>query len=220
VKGWLWVSFGLVLLNRSARGLDNPPGEVKCVTSVQLPDRQPKKQKQAVDLADAVHAVKEALDCYQTEIGSDTAKKLPKLASVSLDFKATTAFTGGVSLSILVLKFGASRETDVTDDVTFTYQPHKTESQPGRGLVKPPTTSLYSGLVKEVEAAAKVAATQSTLLSLPLDKVGVTVSYGVKYDVNAAVSVPIQLVTISGNGDYNKNNTQSLTLTFADPGKP
>jgi hypothetical protein len=62
--------------------------------------------------------------------------------------------------------------------------------------------------VKEVEAAAHVAATQSSLLGLPLDKVGVTVSYCVKYDVNAAVTVPIQLVTISGNGDYNKNNTQ------------
>jgi hypothetical protein len=48
----------------------------------------------------------------------------------------------------------------------------------------------------------------------------VTVSYGVKYDVSAAATVPIQLVTISGNGDYNKNNTQSVMLTFTNSKAP
>jgi hypothetical protein len=150
--------------------------DIKCLTTVQQPAKKQNthQAKPAVDLAVAVDAVKEALDCYRTEVCSNTIKGLPILASVNLDLKATTAFSTGLSLSILVLKIGGSRETDVTDDVSLTYQPHKTEAKPGAGLLKPKTseTTLNSGLVKEVEAAAHVAATQSSLLGLPLDKVG------------------------------------------------
>jgi hypothetical protein len=40
------------------------------------------------------------------------------------------------------------------------------------------------------------------------------VSYGIKFDGNISINVPVHLVTFGGNGDYNKNDTQSVTLTF------
>lgn len=223
VKTFAGICLAVLLFNVHARcqQTSSPkPPVVSCLTTIQLPNKTPQKPKATVNLQNAAELVEEALNCYQTQVvADDTLKKLPKLASVDLDFKATTGATAGLSLSILVLKFGVSRETDVTDDVTFTYQPHKAEKG-GEGFVKEKTstTTLYSELIKEVEAAAALAAKQKELLGLPLDKIKVMVSYGIKYDGNVSVSFPFQLVTIGGNGDYNKNNTQSITLTFTDNG--
>jgi len=47
-----------------------------------------------------------------------------------------------------------------------------------------------------------------------LSKVQIQVAYGIKFDANVGVTVPISLVTVGGNGDYNKNNTQTITLVF------
>jgi hypothetical protein len=171
-----------------------------------------------VDLPTVVQTVEQALKCYQALSGQSDPlqpKGLPKISSAVMDFKTTTGKTIGFSFSIFVFKVGASREKDVTDDVSFTYSPPKQVALPkGPGLARATPASFYEELVKEVQAASSSAQAQSTALGLPLSKVSITVAYGIKFDGNIALNVPIHLVTIGGNGDYNKNNTQTVTLTF------
>ena len=180
------------------------------------------KQQQpdlTADLPSVVQTLEKALECYQAVAQKDSTqpKGLPRLSSAVMDFKTTTGKTVGFTFSVFVFKIGASREKDVTDDLSFTYSvPKVVLPRDVHGFVKtkPTPPPLYAELVKEVQAAAIAAETQSTALGMPLSKVGVTVSFGIKFDGNASISVPVQLVTIGGNGDYNKNNTQSITLTF------
>jgi hypothetical protein len=170
-----------------------------------------------VDLAAVVQMVEQALKCYQVvskDLDPLQPKGLPKIASATMDFKTTTGKTTGFSFSIFVFKIGASREKDVTDDVSFTYSVPKPALPQIKPLAKPAPADLYKELVKEVAAAASAAQAQSTALGLPLSKVQIQVSYGIKFDGNVGASVPISLVTIGGNGDYNKNNTQAITLIF------
>jgi hypothetical protein len=170
-----------------------------------------------VDLSSVVQLVEQALKCYQVsskDLDPLQPKGLPKITSATMDFKTTTGKTIGFSLSIFVFKVGASREKDVTDDISFTYSVPKLVPSPGKGLVKPPPVDLFQELIKEVAAAAKAAQAQSTALGLPLSKVQIQVAYGIKFDANVGVTVPISLVTVGGNGDYNKNNTQTITLVF------
>lgn len=185
--------------------------------------RAPDKVKQpdlTADLPSVVKTVEQALECYQAVAQTTDEmqpKGLPTLSSAVMDFKATTGKTVGFTFSVFVFKIGASREKDVTDDLTFTYAvpkvilPHDAQ---GFVKVKPKPPALYEELVKEVQAAAAAAQAQSIALGMPLSKVTVLVSYGIKFDGNVSINVPVQLVTIGGNGDYNKNNTQTITLTF------
>jgi hypothetical protein len=180
--------------------------------------------KDTADLPSVVQTVEQALKCYQALSGEKDPlqpKGLPKLNSVEMDFKTTTGKTVGFTFSIFVFKVGASREKDVTDELKFTYSVPKKLALPkvvGLDQGKPKPVPLYEELVKEVQAAARAAQTQSKLLGMPLNKVSIAVSYGIKFDGNVSISVPVQLVTIGGNGDYNKNNTQSITLSFEEPG--
>jgi hypothetical protein len=169
------------------------------------------------DLASVVQLVEQALKCYQAlskDLDPLQPKGLPKISSAVMDFKTTTGKTAGFSFSIFVFKVGASREKDVTDDVSFTYSVPNVTLPPTKGVTKPTPVDLFSELVKEVAAAASAAQAQSTALGLPLTKVQIQISYGIKFDGNVGISVPISLVTIGGNGDYNKNNTQTIALTF------
>jgi len=173
------------------------------------------------DLPSVVQTVEQALKCYQalTTTGSEAAqpKGLPKLSSAVFDFKTTTAKTVGFSISFFIFKVGASREKDATNDVSFTYSVPKNVSLPkGPGFAKPSATSFFDQLVKDLQAAANTAKMQSQALGMPLSKVQISISYGIKFDGSVSVNAPVQLVTIGGNGDYNKNNTQSLTLTFGE----
>jgi hypothetical protein len=170
-----------------------------------------------VNLAAVVQLVDHALKCYQAlskDLDPLQPKGLPKISSAVMDFKTTTGKTVGFSFSIFVFKVGASREKDVTDDVSFTYSVPRVTLPATKGFAKPTPVDLFKELVKEVAAAASAAQAQSTALGLPLSKVQIQISYGIKFDGNVGVSVPISLVTVGGNGDYNKNNTQTITLTF------
>jgi hypothetical protein len=142
---------------------------------------------------------------------------MPKLSSAVMDFKTTTGKTIGFSFSVFVFKVGASREKDVTNDLQFTYSVKKNLAlSPSVGFAKPTPSPLFGELVNEIQSASLAAQAQSTALGLPLSKVSLTVSYGIKFDGNVAINVPIQLVTIGGNGDYNKNNIQTIALTFGE----
>jgi len=178
-------------------------------------DNQPDK---TADLPSVVQTVEQALKCYQALTGEKDPmqpKGLPKLNSVMMDFKTTTGKTVGFTFSVFIFKIGASREKDVTDDVSFTYSVPKQlalAATPGFSVKTP--APLFEELVSDIKSAAHAAQAQSKLLDMPLSKVSITISYGIKFDGNLSLNVPVQLVTIGGNGDYNKNNTQSLTVTF------
>lgn len=191
--------------------MPSPPPAYKAENVTKQPDK-------TADLPSVIRTIEQALKCYQQVSGDKDElqpKGLPKLKSVDMDFKTTTGQTVGVSFSIFIFKIGASREKDVTDDITFTYSVPSVPSSGVGHFRKPTPPSLYEELVKDIQAAARAAQSQSTVLGKPLSSVKITVSYGIKFDGNVSINVPVSLVTIGGNGDYNKNNTQSLSLTFA-----
>ncbi len=68
---------------------------------------------------------------------STQPKGLPKLSSAVMDFKTTTGKTVGFTFSVFVFKVGASREKDVTDDLSFTYSvPKVVLPHDAQGLAK------------------------------------------------------------------------------------
>lgn len=177
--------------------------------------------KNTADLPSVVRTVEQALKCYQALSGEKDPmhpEGLPRLNTVEMDFKTTTGTTVGLTFAIFVFKISGSRETDVTDDLKFTYSvPRKLQFPKTLGFVKPTPAPLYEELVKDVQAAARAALAQSDALGIPLNKVSISVSYGIKFDGNLSLNAPVQLVTVGGNGDYNKNNTQTVTLSFEEP---
>jgi hypothetical protein len=193
-------------------------GAPKPATATASDNKNAKDQPEnTADLAAVVQLVDHALKCYQAlskDLDPLQPKGLPKISSAIMDFKTTTGKTIGFSFSIFVFKIGASREKDITHDISFTYGVPKVILPPAKGLTKPAPVDLFKELVKAVAAAASAAQAQSTALGMPLSKVQIQVSYGIKFDGTIGVNVPISLVTIGGNGDYNKNNTQTVTLTF------
>ena len=178
------------------------------------------KTAEGIDLPSVTKTVEQALKCYQAlSGGADPThpKGLPKLGSVTMDFKTTTGKSAGISVSFFIFKVGASKEKDVTDDVAFKYSVPKALAltKTGPALVaRNQPVSFFEQLVNDIKAAADAAQTQSQVLGMPLSNVTITVSYGIKIDLSAGVSFPISLVTLGGNGDYNKNNTQTLALSF------
>jgi hypothetical protein len=194
-----------------------PPKPITSPEPGYRPNDLEKQPANTAGLPSVVQTVEHALQCYQALANTKDPmqpKGLPKLSSAAMDFKTTTGKTIGFTFSVFVFKIGASREKDVTDDLVFTYSVPKVTLPPSVGFAKTPPPTLYEELVKEVQAAARAAQAQSTAMSMPLSKVGITVSYGIKFDGNVFLNVPVQLVTVGGNGDYNKNNIQTITLTF------
>ena len=88
-----------------------------------------------------------------------------------MDFKTTSGETVGFTFSVFVFKIGASREKDVTDDLSFTYSvPKPPAIAPHFGVSKPSPAPLYAELVKEVQAAARAAKAQSTALGHAIEQ--------------------------------------------------
>src|SRR5690349_15810036 len=212
------IASPVCMAQQEAIATENVCGAPKPATAIASVNKNLNEQPAGTaDLAAVVQLVDHALKCYQAlskDLDPLQPKGLPKISSAVMDFKTTTGKTVGFSFSIFIFKVGASREKDVTDEVSFTYSIPKVILPPTQGLAKPAPVDLFKELVKEVAAAASAAQTQSTALGLPLSKVQIQISYGIKFDGNVGVSVPISLVTVGGNGDYNKNNTQTITLTF------
>ena len=163
-----------------------------------------------VDLASVVTAVQAAIDCYQANRGAGP-DGLPPLTSAAFDFKTATGKVGGFSVSFFIFKIGASHEKDTTSDLTLTYTVKP--PAPPRGRSKP-SQELSDGLANAMLAAAAAAKRTPAVAGIPLNKVAVNIAFGVKTDGNGGLTVPIHLVTLSVNGDYNKTETQSVTLTF------
>jgi hypothetical protein len=203
--------------NAAAENFCDPPKDIPAEPGYREADIK-EQPKNTADLPSVVRTVVQSLKCYQALSGEGDPthpKGLPELNTVEMDFKTTAGTTTGLTFSIFVFKVGASRAVDVTDDLKFTYSvPKKLQFPKTLGFVRPSPATLYEELVKEVQAAARAALTQSEALGLPLNKVSISISYGIKFDGTLSLNAPVQLVTIGGNGDYNKNNTQTVTLSF------
>ena len=90
---------------------------------------------------------------------------VPRLSSAVIVFKTTCGETVAFTFPIFVFKMGASREKDVTDDLSFTYSVPRLLAVTSylRGQ-RPSPAPLYAELVKEGQAAARA---QSTALCMP-----------------------------------------------------
>jgi hypothetical protein len=164
-------------------------------------------------LDQVIAEVKKALKLYQDSIGRGP-DSLPPLASAEFDFKVTTATVVGASISLFIFKIGGSHETDVVNDVTFTYSvpPPKKPSGALQATQKP--KPLAEELASTIQSAAAAVKASPQLGSLNFSKLAVNIQYGVKWDGNIGANVPIQFVTIGISGDKNKNTVQSVKLTF------
>src|SRR4051812_13578442 len=90
-----------------------------------------------VPLSAVVSQVQDAIAEYQHNLGGG-ADALPALASAEFDFKTTTATTVGGSVNFFIFKFGASRESDVVNEVTLTYAVPKPKTPTGLTSNKKP----------------------------------------------------------------------------------
>jgi hypothetical protein len=175
-----------------------------------LDSKDVKQPERTADLPSVLDSVNAAIQCYQDNRGSGP-DPLPKLSSVVIDFKTTTGLVTGLSFSIFIFKIGGSREKDTVNDLQLTYA---APSPSGKGANKAKPEPLSDALANEILAAANAFQMSNSLQGLPLSKATINVQFGIKFDGNASLSVPISLVTLGPNVDYNKNETQSITLTF------
>lgn len=141
----------------------------------------------------------------------------PSLLSADFEFKTVVdkQTTGGLSFWILTIK--ASKTTETTSDVNFTYKlPPK-----GRVTAQTAKISVDDALLKTIQAAAQAVS------QTPEFKVGpstynfcqltTTVAYSVKWDGNAGAGLPFSFITVSAAFDVSSNNVQQIKLTFANP---
>jgi hypothetical protein len=171
------------------------------------------KPDEVAPLDIVINQVKAALDEYQKNRGAG-GDSLPALSSAEFDFKTTTATTFGATVNLFIFKLGGSHESDVVNDVTYTYAVPKPPPPP-TGLTsnkKPP--SLKDALAQTIQSAALAVKTSGNLGKLSFNKLTVNISYGVKWDGNIGANIPIQFVTVGLNADKNKNTVQSVKLVF------
>ncbi|HEX4068369.1 MAG TPA: hypothetical protein VHZ09_20280 [Acidobacteriaceae bacterium] len=176
-------------------------------------------------------AKKVALTLEQYNNDPNTIKDaLPSLARADFDFKTVNSTTAGFKFCLLVFSFGASHQSQATNDVTFSYVvPPPPPKPPGIGM------NAYLGLLgprqvkaqdfsKELietlqEAAEQIKQTRS-VGAATFKTLTVTLAYGVTWDFNGGVTLPISLVTAGGTLDHNRADAQTIKLTFENQTAP
>ncbi|MGA7969700.1 MAG: hypothetical protein WA800_04365 [Terriglobales bacterium] len=175
--------------------------------------------KGTADLNSVIASVEAALKCYQDNRGSGP-DALPALQQAQFDFKTTTGKVGGITVSFFIFKIGASKEKDVTNQLSFTYvlPPPKPPKTVGEHVVKGiPPQPLADAIVADLQSAAAAVKDGAKLGDLAFNKLTVVLQFGVIFDGNVSINVPIHLVMLGASGDYKKNEAQTVTLTFAAP---
>ena len=170
------------------------------------------KSSPDVPLCLVAQQITRTLDTYNADAAS---KSLPPLHKVIFDFKTTIATTGGFSFKILIFSIGSSHEKDTTNDVSFTYT---VPSVAVRSIA--PTHDFSQTLLATLRAAAEQVKQTPTVGAGKFSTLSVTLAYGVTWDANAGAAAPISLVTLGGNLDRKRSDTQTLTLLFAEPDNP
>jgi hypothetical protein len=174
-------------------------------------------------LDEVIAQVNLAFNDYQTFVDSPenqkvpAAKRLPHLKSAEFDFKTTIDTSVGPTFSFLVFTIGGTRSTENVNDVTFHYQvpPAVSEASEASFLHGKPPRLLREDLTKTIKAAAATLQNAPEVKNLPFQQLTITISYGVKWDVKAGVTVPM-LVTTGFNFEKSRNAVQSVKLVYAD----
>jgi hypothetical protein len=175
-----------------------------------IPEKSKTKKTDPIPLCLVAQKIKQALDDYNTD-----PRKSLELSKAEFDFKTVRSTSGGLKFSILVFTFGATRQVDSTDDVTFSYE------VPVKALTASEfTAQIEKGhdfsreLINTIKAAAEQLKATQTVGKAKFKTLTINLAYGVKWDFSAGVTVPISIVTIGGTFDRNKTKTQSVKLTF------
>jgi hypothetical protein len=200
--------FAVIALNAHAQEIQCKPPNL--AAAKKLDPSSTKQPSQTADLPSVIASVEAALNCYQSNRGSN-ADPLPPLRSAVLELKTTTGTVRGLSMSIFIFKLGASNEKDVINDLTLTYS---IKPALPRGNKNEPPQSLSDSLANGILSAASAVKASPTVAGMPIAKVTVKVEFGIKNDGNVSLNVPIQLVTLNPSFERSRNDTQSVTLTF------
>lgn len=238
-----WVAIALALLfpclaqAQEAAASDKFLDDTACAKDQIAPAVPPagKKAKKSkipadklVPLSLVVCEVEKALDAYQQspEVSNKTKKDLlPGILSADFDFKTVVDTKGTLGVGFYIFKIGGSYDKQNTNDVVFQYVPKSLLKGPGYAIEKA-TVSLQDQLLKTIkDAALAIKAEQAKPVPIsekdPLvfKQLSVTISYGVTWDINGGVTVPINVVTLTAQLDRSKNAVQSVKLVFAPPPK-
>jgi hypothetical protein len=182
---------------------------------------------QVVPLALVVCEVENALDTYQQEQESETDpnKILPKIISADFDFKTVVDTKGSLGIGLFIFKLlGGSIDKQKTDEVDFQYVP---KSLLKTAIEARKAQTFQDELLAVIENAALALKQQREIPIRPNEKdplvfkqLSVTVNYGVTKAITLGVSIPVYMVTITGELDKSKNSVQSVKLVFGPPPKP
>jgi len=148
---------------------------------------------------------------------------LPPVLSADFDFKTVVDTKGTLGIGFYIFKIGGSYDKQTTNDVDFQYAPKSL----AKGLVAAKrAVSFQEELFKTIKNAAK-AIKDEQVKPVPTDEkntlvfkqLTITLSYGVTWDINGGITVPINIVTLTAQLDRSKNAVQSVKLVFAPPAK-
>ena len=163
------------------------------------------------DLDGVIRQVEHALDAYQAGLG-DHADPLPPLQSADFAFKVTLSRTAGAKASLLVFKLGASRESDVTSDVSFHYEPGKRRLPADA----PAAPALHDELLDTLEAAARVVGKAGSVRDAAFSKLTVALQFGVRQDGSLVASPSGGSGSVGLSGAVGRNDIQSVRLVFGN----
>jgi hypothetical protein len=120
-------------------------------------------------LDSVVIQVDSALSEYQTHATNDQYK-LPPLKTAKFEFKTTTTVTVGGTISLWIITFGASKETDVINDVTFDYGVKAPAPLHNALVPHPKETTVRQQLVQTMEGAANALQTAQCVGKVPFNR--------------------------------------------------
>jgi hypothetical protein len=198
-----------------------------------LPYRAPSCTKGFAKLSDVVSEVNVGL--VQLDSDRETKselKSLPALEEADFTFQTTTTTTGTFNFSIFVLSLNAKVAKQDINQVIYSFVKPPTPRITGQQTLqlhtfswfgkhpKPPRPELRVQLVDAIE---KAASEQAASIPPPGTKPGplvINMSFGIDCGGGGGVTVPIHLVTLGGGLNYDKNNVQSVKLTFGKKPTP
>ena len=166
-----------------------------------------------VPLDSVVSQVQRALARYQATLGSGP-DALPPLKSAEFEFKTTVRKSTGFSVNLLIFTIGASKETDLVNEVSFSYAVPKATARDRERYRA--AMNVEDQLFETIRGAARaVQSGAGAVGSLPFSQLSVTLQYGVQWDMSAGAHAKIQIVTLGLKADKSDNSVQSLKLLFA-----
>jgi len=178
------------------------------------PFRAQAPESDLIPLDAVIQQVTSALARYQASLGTG-ANALPPLKSAVFDFKTTVERSSGFSINLLIFTIGGSKQSDVVNEVTFSYAVPRAAAAASGKRGEP--ASVEDELLATIQGAARaVASGAGAVGSAPLSQLAITLQYGVKRGVDAGGRAQISLVTVGLKGDKDVNAVQSLKLVFAE----